>query len=101
MAAQPHGEATIIGMISIVGMILIHECECDLRLITNELLTASALAVTRLSTWPRYSGDDAMRIVHLGIADFEDMIQDSEAAFNGEDRGEHIGFISLELMHRH
>jgi len=41
-----------------------------------------------------------MRIVHIGIAGFEDMVQDAEAAFRGEYRGEHIGFISLGLMHK-
>jgi predicted transcriptional regulator len=41
-----------------------------------------------------------MRTVRIGIAGFEDMVQDAETAFKGEYRGEYIGFISLELMHK-
>ena len=41
-----------------------------------------------------------MRTVHIGVAGWDDLKRNAQAAFRGEYQGEHIGFVSLELMHR-
>lgn len=41
-----------------------------------------------------------MRTVHMGVAGWDDLKRNAQAAFRGEYQGEHIDFISLELMHR-
>ncbi len=42
----------------------------------------------------------SMRVVHIGIAGWDDLKRRAKAAFKGEYQGEHIGFASMELMHR-
>ena len=41
-----------------------------------------------------------MRTVHIGVAGWDDLKRNAQAAFRGEYQGEHIGFVSLELMHK-
>ena len=46
-------------------------------------------------TWRRCDEDGSH-----GVAGWDDLKRNAQAAFKGEYQGEHIGFISLELMHR-
>ena len=41
-----------------------------------------------------------MRTVHVGVAGWDNLKQNAKAAFKGEYQGEHIGFISYELLHK-
>jgi predicted transcriptional regulator len=41
-----------------------------------------------------------MRTVHIGVTSRDDFKRRAKAAFGGERQGEHIGFASIERMHR-
>jgi predicted transcriptional regulator len=41
-----------------------------------------------------------MRTVHIGVTSRNDFKRRAEAAFKGVKQGEHIGFTSIERMHR-